>query len=599
MRPQQSIDNQESKNFYAGDFVFWANNPNVCYEKLFKITLPTIENKSKTDSYFWYTFRNVFIRNHIWSFIHKPLVPYKRYRHIYSIKWIFKNAHSIQLLIDKVKRNEYLCDILYISNVLDQFKSINDIEFYTIFNQRYARYLCDPVMAKVKRFLDATLNNRQEQEEKEPIILFQFLSGMDKENDPSYINHMNLKQLMEEYRGTKNIHFNNFKRAFESKHLELAKFVFRNWLEDNDEGLNPRNDYGFIHMGDTEIIKYFCQVNHNNRFNLKVGLGNIYLRDDFEEIMKLLEDSGVIDKQHEEHMDGIRCKRNLEYFIKNGYAFSESLPRTVGCGDKLQFDCLPLLMNHIDFDPINLIFLFYYKSMLPRELVVYNQFFKRYTMVELKEKHPYVSERFTRYQEMYQCLYQPDYQNVNTLKDLPVKIRRIGEIGDSSAILTLIKSHFSEFFFDYSQYLDPYSPESRDPDYADDDDYVVTNHLTIELLLFALVEESNVPLLKMIFQEFPQLLDTVYKDQERVDRLVLKAFIPTSLELLDYIIDTLKLPPPSPSILISKNKKNPLILSYLLNKISPTTQSTLISNQDIIEYEKKYFCKLVSYNMNL
>ncbi|KAF2069535.1 hypothetical protein CYY_009143 [Polysphondylium violaceum] len=523
---QQKNDAKESKNFYRTPIL--SSDLESAYENPFYEFAVVAKDRNKAtndnDKYFWSIFRNSFIKNHIWSFIHKPMIPFKRYKDIYSIKWIFKNAYSVQFLIDKVKRNEYLSDILYISIVLDQFKSINDIEFYTIFDQRYKRYLNDPVMLKVKQFLDSKLNNNDSdkdnndnnnKKEEQPIIIINNLTNDQKEKDPSYLSRLSLEELLEDYKTFRKRHFNNFKRALESKHLELAQYVLENWLIQSEESLIPRNDYGFIHMGDTEIIKYVCQVNHQNRFDLKVGLGNIYLRDDFEEIMKLLEDSGVIDKLCEDHMNYFKTKRNLEYFIKNGYACDSNLLKSICLGNKMQFDCLPLLMDKIPFDHAGLEKLFYYRSMLPREHIIYKQFFKRYTMDEFKEKYPLLAQRYFRYQEMYKGLYQPDYQNMKTLKDLKVKLKRIGEIGDSSAILMLIRTHYSELLLNYVESMDPYSDNSTKPDYADDGDFYAETELSIEMLLFALIQTSNVPILKMIFQEFPQLLETIYQDQER------------------------------------------------------------------------------------
>jgi len=567
--PQQRVDDTENENFYKyfrTDHTLEEQSDTELDDDVNQIEKQQSTNTNNNDDFFD-IFRNIVIRKLIFGFVHRPLVLFKRYEDIHSLKWIL-NYGSNQLLIEKVKRNEYLSDIFYLSNRLKKFKSINDLEFYKIFNNRYKRYLVDPRMIKVKEFLNTlnlndieatdttkttskstnktttttttttttppiTTSNRpirstrstttptvtstgkRKKTEDEEIQVDDKnkkvkLTPEIKDMDPSYINDLSVDGMVEEYKNYKKKEWPNFRRALESKHFKLGQYVLDKWLGNKwifPYGINNK----YIHIGDRDIIEYYCNLKDKGT-QVTIGLQNIQRRQDFQEIMQLLEESNTIDKADTMHMDLFKNKKTFTYFLENGYSFSSKILQTMAFGNDEQFSCFPILLEQqCKFSDSCLETMFQLPSVFRREYAIYQTVFKYYSTEEVLENSPVFLKRYQRYKQKYGLIYNIPQDENTQLVDLEARIEVFAIHSDSASFKGFLKQ-FKSTLQDtvYVDYHEDYLSRLSETDYRNDRyvfDFSNYYQFTcIESLLLVLISERDLNRIKMVIQEFPGLV---------------------------------------------------------------------------------------------
>ncbi|KAF2069578.1 hypothetical protein CYY_009104 [Polysphondylium violaceum] len=558
---QQPVDHSENKHFYQSfnsnhdisQHVVEQQREDDDHCELDSTTeIQQHDNRNKKlklennqNSLFVDVFKNITIRTHIFSFIHRDLVPFYKYSDIHSLKWIL-NYGSTQLFVDKVKRNEYLSDILYLSNRLNTFKSINDIEFYTIFNHRYRVYIYDIAMINVKDFLDTILNNNNnnktlpvgsKRKEMETESRTKPLEENVKDINTSYINDLSVEELVQEYKFNKRREFNNFKRALESKHFQLAKYVLDHWLNQLQFFEQSHSPDSMINIGDKDTIEYLCRMDTKAKFHLGIGLQNIFSRPDFQQLVQLLEQSGMIDKSNTYHMDYFKHKRNLSYFIENGYEHSPQIINTIGLGSKEQFSCLSMFLD-AGLDPDGDIISLINQVSIHREYQLYNELFRRYPATnDLLDVYPSILRRYNAYKAKYNALFTPNYQQYALLSEIPTRIKRIGQLGNNLNIKSLFQNHKMQLLSPYMEYLD--QVRAQQTHYTDnvEDDFYIQSESILTVLFYYLVQSNHLHILKMMVQECPDIFQA-FKNQDgftNFDLVTSFSIKNKSFEILDFL----------------------------------------------------------------
>ncbi|KAF2074251.1 hypothetical protein CYY_004425 [Polysphondylium violaceum] len=570
------VDRCYGNNFYKG--IFAPNQDvedyNFTVIKKNDSNVNTIEPKS-----FWLVFNDPFLNRSIWKNVHREFVPFQKYENIHSMKWIFRNG-SMQLLIDKVKRDEYLSDLLFISNHLDQFKLINDLKFYSIFNQKYKRYLLSPQMELINQFLDSILNNNSSSNNNNnnnsnnnnnnksidhktnnnitSSIFSNIYNWFWSDDNSLDLNEMSKDQLLEHYKGLKP-GIENFIKALESKHFELGKYVLDEWLVNQKMKLDWNFlDYPIL-IGNKEILEYFCNISKDNMYGIiNLGLDNIYHRDDFEECMKLLEDSGNISKGERRrhylphYMHTFKTKRNLIYFLNNGYQCNEKIFRFISSGTMEQLCCVPMILRAND--SLDLRYLYSSPKIFLRQHILFQQF--NLSLDELTDQFPLVAEKYKEYLIHYDLVYNANYMRLLDSTNLPlpnstVGFESIGQHGNMQNIKDLIETFYSSLLV-----KDINSQETQ-----------TDNHHNSQLLIMGAASRNHLHVLQMIFNDYPLLRENFLTDQDLSNNLLKRAIDFENLEMLDYLLDQLKIECPPSSLLSGLCNDSSVILSYFLCKL--------------------------------
>ncbi|KAF2069579.1 hypothetical protein CYY_009105 [Polysphondylium violaceum] len=557
----------EGKNFYPGSY---TQDTRLKEEDDHEVKQHQIKEHSRNNSadLFMHIYRNITIKRHIFSFIHRDLVPFYKYSDIHSLRWIL-NYGSTQLFVDKVKRNEYLSDILYLSNRLNTFKSINDIEFYTIFKHRYRRYLLDTTMTNVRTFLDTIFNNNKDNN-----IIENINDNSNKQ--PIDINELGVKALIEDFKNNREKTAYYLKRALESKHFLLAKYVVDEWLVNNNENdkqtiLNDLKGY-VLYMVDKEIIQYFCNnIETNNRNHLTIGIEGILYHDDFEEIMKLLEKSGMVNKNDTKYSQNhSKTKRVMKYFIENGYKYNllfTSIFSTITYGTDDQFAGLSLVLDHFEYTDHDLDCLVNYSDR-KRSHLIFGEIFKRFTIDQVREQYPKTYENYQYYKSMYNEFYSPNPKSSDNQQSLPpqeqYQIQKTVTYLCRGGVMSCIRRLVGKYQND-------------------------SNMLTI--IFNEIFRHSHLHVLKMLVNEYRHVIDGYFSQTKINDLFTLLGTgkqESVSLEIFDFLIDKLRFLPSKYFFKLDKIQ-NILLASYFACKVPPQQQTPCISKEDIIDYQKKSF----------
>ncbi|KAF2074252.1 hypothetical protein CYY_004426 [Polysphondylium violaceum] len=546
----------ESKNFY-GWYSSKDDHSFILMEKKER-DVNLIEPKS-----FWLVFNDPFLNRSIWKNVRKLYVPFQKYENIHSMKWIFRNG-SMQLLIDKVKRDEYLSDIPFVSNQLDQFKLINDLEFYSIFNRKYKRYLLSPQMENVNQFLDSILNNNNSNESSEDDIqnksIFNKWFYSNTKNDNQDIKgpeEMSENELLEHYKLKMELNlFQDFRRALESKHFQIGKYVLDEWLY---KACQPFGED--IRIGNKDILEYYCIKNKDNKKKLTISVSNLYHRDDFEECMKLLENSGNIDKNNPTHMNRFKTKRNLIYFLNNEYQYNNYIFYYISKGTMEQLCCVSMILE--SGGPRGAHYTLDRPEIFNRLYILVQQI--NLSMDELTKQFPDVAKEYTEYLNQYHLLYIKDFApDDTTCYPSIVELSKIAKHGNIQTIKQIIES-----FIEWESFgIEAISSNTLTPfDYSGHTG--ITSYppsTSIGALISGAASGNHLNVIKMIFHDYPRIREKFLLNHRQCINLLHHAIHHQNLEMLDYLLDQLNIVcPPSQGILnICQN--NSIILSYFLSK---------------------------------
>ncbi|KAF2074253.1 hypothetical protein CYY_004427 [Polysphondylium violaceum] len=563
------IDFTENEYFYQGLFaqkqikkyVFELPSDNfIAFDHY------TREKISITAPSFWSVYRNLHVRITIFSFIHRPLLPFHKYSDINSIKWIFRYG-SMQLLIDKVKRDEYLCDILFISKQLDQFKLINDFEFYSLFNQKYKRYLETNQMVKVKEFLDSVLNNSNNS------ILNRFSFVKKTNNNDNNQQSKSFDQVLKGYKAFNVLHFSNFKRALESKRFELGKFVLDEWLVSNNQKLTSHTSWNSmeIYIGNREILQHYCEINVENKYGLKLRLNNLYNRDDFQECMNLIQETGNIDFKDSIHMDHFKTKENILWFLKHDYLYSIHLFNTIVEGNRQQLSALPILLKRLQLTNDEFVFLFSLPYAHPKRAEIIYYVLNRFTVEEFGKLYPkYIASSLSFFVDQYKAIYTTgDYSQYPSVWDIPISLESLSKNGNTQNIRSLVNTFYNEMGVSKNAI-------QLNPNYGDNDAYLSESdeeESPIDTILQSATKCGHLQILKMLFTEFEEIHRVYCTFTSKSFPLIQAATAASHIEILDYLFslqylsdqDTtplfIKLPSPH-SLAHTISKDDTLLVSY-------------------------------------
>ncbi|KAF2075253.1 hypothetical protein CYY_003429 [Polysphondylium violaceum] len=331
----------------------------------------------------------------------------------------------------------------------------------------------------------------------------------------------------------------------------------------------PRQNIDFILIGDLEIIRYLCSVNKRNVNQLQIHLQNIYKHENFEEIMKLLEKSKMIDKLQPHHMDQFKTKRNLLYFIENDYQSTNMILGNIMRGTDEQVSCLSILLENFDYTNNDLKQLFSVNNIIEREYLIYREFFHKYPNYErLYDMYPIIIDRYEKYKERYSILFSDANiidNKYNSIIDLPISIKTIVQHANSDNMRSLIKRYKNDFLtIKYKQYLESIENVKEIYSLEGDQDDNNGDQLLIQVFIDIIIEYNNLVLLKIVFQEYSTttLFDII---PEMKTSLIYHAILDERLEILDYLFDQLKIDCPPPSLLKELGITS-LVETYLRNK---------------------------------
>jgi len=609
-----SYDRFETKNFYPGsDGNYYDEDKDFSYKKQKHpnpssqaVVQPSVVNGCEPLS-FWPVFKNITIRNNIWNHVHRPLYPYLQYQNIHSIHWILKH-NFINVLVDKVKRNEYLNDINTLAEHISVFEEISDKEFFIKFNETYKRYLVSKDMEPIKNIIQSklsvtstttttttatsstsisnntttstpspqTTNNDDQQqtnttsnEKNTKKRKLDQIKISDKDSNVKVIKsepvlqegEMPFEQLYEMY--TNSFNFRYFKKALESKHFQLGKYVLDNYKK------YEMSSYGSISVGDKEIIDYLVKVNKGNHMNLRIKLKNIYNRPDFEEIIQIFEKEKMVKKEDAFHMDYFLTKKNFNYFLANGYSHSMTIYSEIQKGTPEQVSVLPILLTLFK-DDIN--------YLIPYSRDNHNEYAVLRAIVGLVPEDQYSTRKIpSNYPNRdgalakFELEYNPTASVFEKLerKDIPdSEVERLVSLGNYDFVKLFLNK-----FYTTGQ----------------------LNNLNISTIIQTLVSGAHLHILEMMYKEFPTIFNFHISGKNPTNLVSVKqlslyqyALSYKSLEMVDFLIDKLQYCDQSSLQLVELCSGDALLLSYLYKKKRPGMKTSIIFKKDITNYEKKH-----------